>query len=405
LQLVSYGREGDQVPVETPHCIDAQGQRVEYHWDEDMTEWYINDQRGLEHGYTVHERPDAHRLETGATPYLPLRLTLAVRGGLRPRVSHDGRDVTFISASGAAVVNYTSLTVFDADGVNVPAWFEPAGRRLRLSIDDAAARYPLTIDPIAQQAYLKASNTDWYDNFGFSVAASGDTVVVGAYGEGSSATGVNGNQANNSALDSGAAYVFVRDTDGVWYQQAYLKASNTGANDYFGWSVSASGDMVVVGALHEDSSATGVDGNQADNSASSSGAAYVFVRNVGVWSQQAYLKASNTGFFDEFGLSVAVSGDTVVVGAYQEDSNATGVNGDQNNNLAVSSGAAYVFVMIACDPDISGDGSVDLADFAELQVCFGAIADGDPCNGLDCNGDGFVNLSDFALWAGSFFGP
>src|SRR5262249_39444615 len=109
--------------------------------------------------------------------------------------------------------------------------------------------------PIAQQAYLKASNTGAGDGFGISVAISGDTVVVGAHGEDSNATGVNGNQADNSASSSGAAYVFVR-TGGVWSQQAYLKASNTGMNDRFGWSVAVSGDTVVVGAVGESSSAT-----------------------------------------------------------------------------------------------------------------------------------------------------
>ena len=69
----------------------------------------------------------------------------------------------------------------------------------------------------------------------------------------------------------------------------------------------------------------------------------MFVRNAGTWSQQAYLKASNTGAFDHFGESVAVSGDTVVVIPRDEDSNATGVNGDQTNNSANAAGAAYVF--------------------------------------------------------------
>ena len=91
-------------------------------------------------------------------------------------------------------------------------------------------------------------------------------MVVGATGEASNATGVNGNQSDNSATDSGAAYVFVRSGTN-WTQQAYLKASNTGADDYFGWSVAVSGDTVVVGALGEDSNATGVNGNQSDNSA------------------------------------------------------------------------------------------------------------------------------------------
>ena len=158
-------------------------------------------------------------------------------------------------------------------------------------------------------------------------------MVVGASGEDSNATGINGDQTNNSASDSGAAYVFVRN--GVtWTQQAYLKASNTDAGDLFGYSVAVSGDTVVVGAYGEDSNATGVNGDQTDNSARDSGAAYVFVRNGGTWTQQAYLKASNTDGGDGFGYSVAVSGDTVVVGAFGEDSNATGINGDQTNNSA-----------------------------------------------------------------------
>ncbi len=195
----------------------------------------------------------------------------------------------------------------------------------------------------SQQAYLKASNTDANDHFGYSVAVSGDTVVVGADQEASNATGVNGVQTNNSAGFSGAAYVFVRSGTN-WSQQAYLKASNTGLSDQFGWSVAVSGDTVVVGAYTESSNATGVNGVQTNNLASNSGAAYVFVRGGTNWSQQAYLKASNTESDDRFGTSVAVSGDTVVVGAFQEDSNATGVNGVQTNNSLTNPGAAYVFV-------------------------------------------------------------
>ena len=202
----------------------------------------------------------------------------------------------------------------------------------------------------SQQAFLKASNTAADDNFGTSVAVSGDTVVVGASSEDSNATGVGGDQSNNSASDSGAAYVFVRS--GVtWSQQAYLKASNTDAYDSFGMKVAVSGDTVVVGASGESSNATGVNGIQSDNSSASSGAAYVFVRSGGTWSQQAYLKASNTSIFDGtvsqldfFGSSVAVSGDTAVVGASGESSNATGVGGDQSNNSSAQSGAAYVFI-------------------------------------------------------------
>jgi hypothetical protein len=346
--------------------VNACGQRVAYAWDEDLTEWYVNNQRGLEHGYTVHRRPACHGCGSRAAPgqhcsqsrgtlqeHAALQFTLAVRGHLRPRISADGRNVTFVNSAGVAAVTYNGLTVFDANGATIPAWFEepplprvPSPRTpvFRIVIDDSNAAYPLTIDPIAQQAYLKASNTEAFDEFGSSVAISGNTVVVGAPGEDSNAMGVNGNQADNSASDSGAAYVFVRDGGGNWSQQAYLKASNTEASDIFGRSVAVSGNTVVVGAPFEDSSATGVNGDQNNNGAGNSGAVYVFTRNGTTWSQQAYLKASNTGAGDSLGFEVSISGDTIVAGAQYEDSSATGVNGNGADNSATDSGAAYVFV-------------------------------------------------------------
>jgi len=157
---------------------------------------------------------------------------------------------------------------------------------------------------------------------------------------------VNGNQADDSAHESGAAYVFHRNGT-TWSQQAYLKASNTGSQDYFGEALAAAGDTVVVGARTEDSSATGVDGDGGDDSALNAGAAYVFVRNGTSWSQRAYLKASNTDVLDFFGESVAVSGDRVVAGACREDSHSTGVNGDQGDDSAPEAGAAYVFDLAA----------------------------------------------------------
>ena len=192
----------------------------------------------------------------------------------------------------------------------------------------------------SQQAYLKASNTGAFDQFGYSVAVAGDTVVVGANLEDSSTPGVN-SVSNEAASASGAAYVFVR-SGSTWNQQAYLKASNTGANDNFGTSVAVAGDTVVVGAKLEGSSTTGVNGVP-NEAAGFSGAAYVFIRSGSTWSQQAYLKASNTGVFDNFAYSVAVAGDTVVVGALGEGSLTTGVN-SLPNELASGSGAAYVFI-------------------------------------------------------------
>jgi len=213
------------------------------------------------------------------------------------------------------------------------------------SSGNAGAAYVFVRDGTSwsQQAYLKASNTGFGDQFGGSVAASGDTIVVGATWEGSGATGVNGDGSDNSKTAAGAAYVFVR-SGASWSQQAYLKASNTDANDRFGWSLAVDGDTAVVGAPVEASAATGVDGDQDDDSAGSAGAAYVFVRSGASWSQQAYLKASDSDLGDQFAASLALSGDALVVGATFEDSAATGVNGDDSDDSVQDSGAAYVFV-------------------------------------------------------------
>lgn len=219
-----------------------------------------------------------------------------------------------------------------------------------LSTDDWAqidALLPESAAPYAYQAYLKASNTGANDTFGYSMAVSGNIVVVGARSEDSNATGVNGDQTNDLASNSGAVYVFVRSGN-TWTQQAYLKASNTEAKDEFGTSVSIYGNTIVVGAPGEDSAATGVNGDQSDNSGVDEwgrgpGAAYVFTRTGSIWSQQAYLKASNADGGDTFGVSVAITADTIAVGATGEDSSAQGLNGDQSDNSGFEVGAAYIF--------------------------------------------------------------
>jgi hypothetical protein len=167
--------------------------------------------------------------------------------------------------------------------------------------------------------------------------------------EGSNATGINGKETDDSAYSSGAVYVYARRGTG-WVQQAYLKASNTGANDQFGnaAALSADGNTLAVSAMFEDSGAAGINGNQADNSVQDSGAVYVFTRTGNAWTQQAYIKASNPGERDDgdtFGYAIALSDDgaTLAVGAPSEDSAATGINGNQGDNSAVGAGAVYVF--------------------------------------------------------------
>lgn len=200
----------------------------------------------------------------------------------------------------------------------------------------------------SQTAYLKASNREDRDNFGTTVALDsiGDTLIVGSPYEDSGSTGVNSLQNNQSSL-AGAAYVF-QFVNGQWSQQAYLKASNTGAVDYFGLAVAVSGDglTVAVGATREASSAVGINGDQNDDSIILAGAVYVYTFSVGSWSQQVYLKASNTDDNHHFGAELALSfdGSVLAVGAPGDDSLATGINGNQADNSRPAVGAVYTFI-------------------------------------------------------------
>ena len=156
---------------------------------------------------------------------------------------------------------------------------------------------------------LIASDAEPYDYFGCSVAAAGDVVVVGAFGEDAGGT------------NSGAAYIFERNIGGTnaWGEMKKLIASDAEADDNFGRSVAVAGDVAVVGAWRE---------------SSYTGAAYIFERNAGsvnAWTEVKKLTASDAEEYDYFGFSVAVAGDVAVVGAYHED-------GEGYNN-----GAAYIF--------------------------------------------------------------
>ncbi|RME91385.1 MAG: hypothetical protein D6767_05295 [Candidatus Hydrogenedentota bacterium] len=225
--------------------------------------------------------------------------------------------------------------------------------------EDRGAVYVFQLDASGnwiQDAYLKASNIDTSDAFGNSVAISGSTIVVGAPNEDSNQTFITNADgsasADNTVGDSGALYVFKRDTNGNWIQDAYLKASNADTNDFFCQSVAISGSTIVTGACAEDSSQTFItntDGSAStDNTVTDSGAAYVFKRDAsGNWIQDAYLKASNAETNDFFGKSVAISGSTIVVGAYWEDDNQSSITNTDGSAAAANgltdSGAVYVF--------------------------------------------------------------
>lgn len=172
-----------------------------------------------------------------------------------------------------------------------------------------ASAVQAAIDPATVQKLLApAGSAD--DRFGWSVAVDGDTAVIGA----------SNSSAGERAYHAGLVFIFVR-VNGVWSEQQQLSASDAIAYDYFGTSVAISGDTVLVGA-------DGVD----PNGHSYAGAAYVFTRSAGVWTEQQKLIAPDPAEMDQFGISVAVDGDTAVIGA----------SGADHSSLT-DAGAAYVF--------------------------------------------------------------
>ena len=231
--------------------------------------------------------------------------------------------------------------------------------------------------------YVKASNPGAGDSFGSYVAISGDggTLAVSAPSEGSGAAGVGGDQTDNTAVGAGAVYLFTR-VDDAWAQEAYLKAANPDPEDQFGFKLALSGDgaTLAVAAPYEDSLAAGIDGDPG-NAGVDAGAVYVFARTGGAWSQQAYVKASNPGSDDLFGYSVALSsdGDTLAVGAVHEDTDATGgaayvftrtgVLWSQEAYIKASNPSAYSFFGGDVALDDSGD---TLAVGAGLESLTGA---------------------------------
>ena len=183
--------------------------------------------------------------------------------------------------------------------------------------------------------FLTAGNTEYLDFFGakVSLSADGNTLAVGAALEDSAASGINGDQADNSADEAGAVYVFVH-SNGSWQEQGYLKADNSEAGDLFGFdvSLSADGNTLAVGARGE---------------SFSGGAVYIFERSNGDWRQADYLKASYRVSNNVFGSSVSFSadGNTLAVGAPYDDGRGTGVNSDQSFSFSTArSGAVYIFV-------------------------------------------------------------
>ncbi len=285
LRDVGYGGALSAVAPATPR---AQANRVVYSHP-GLSEWYANGPLGLEQGFTVARPPAGSKAG-------PLTLGLSLSGSAPAVVAPGGKSFT-VGHPGEGSLGYTGLTAVDARGRLLPSHLRIAGGRLLLTVDAAGAVYPLKVDPFVQQGgALTGSGETGNGRVGASVAlsADGNTALVG------------GNFDNS---DVGAAWVFTRSGE-TWTQQgSKLTGSGEVGAGRFGSSV----------ALSDDGN-TALIGGWADNG--SDGAAWVFTRSGGSWSQQgAKLTGAGETGSGRFGMSVALSdsGNTALVGGNHDN--------------------------------------------------------------------------------------
>jgi len=256
-----------------------------------LTEWYANGPLGLEQGFDVGSRPSA-----GSGP---LTFSLAISGNLAVRL----QDGSLLLQGRGVSLRYGGLLAIDARGRVLDSRLQLARGHLLIRVDDRGASYPLRIDPFVQQAELTASNGEEENEFGESVAVSGNTIVVGSASH----------RVGSPPVETGAAYVFVEPPPG-WAsatQTGELIASNGEEGVEFGKTVAISGNTIVVGAHFQK---VGAHLGQ--------GEAYVFTKPAAGWGskkadekEEARLIATGGAMGDQLGLSVAISGKTVVAGA------------------------------------------------------------------------------------------
>jgi len=262
--------------------VHAEGNRVELRRGP-LTEWYLHGPLGVEQGFTLESAP------AGAGSELTLEMAVDCAGYEVTPTGDRGLRLT----SGDRSITVADLFAYDATGRELPARMAWEHESLAIVVNVEGASYPVVIDPTWSQQQ-KLAPGDAGDNVGLSVSLSGDTALIGAHFD------------DRAGMRAGAAYVFVRSGT-TWTQQARLVSSDLAAGDEFGRAVALSRDTAVVAAWRD------------DDGAADTGSVYVFVRSGTTWTQQAKLRAADAATQDFFGLSVAVEGDTALVSSYDDD--------------------------------------------------------------------------------------
>lgn len=288
VRVVAYGY-GTTLRTPGPARVSALDNRVKYVYGA-FAEWFVNGPRGLEQGFDVAAPPRGQR------GVLTFALTLS--GEHHPCLCHG----TLLLAGNGSSLRYGGLIATDAAGRVLRSRLQLDGDRLLIRVDDRGARYPLRIDPFVQQGELSDTPGESGEQFGEAVAVSGRTLVVGT-------TNYINYNTPSRYVEQGAAYVFTAPASGWAHakQAAILKAPRGQPEEEFGRSVAISGNTIIIGAPFR---RVGAHGGQ--------GEAYIFVKPASRWrsaTPAAELTARAGTAHEFFGESVAISGDTVVVGA------------------------------------------------------------------------------------------
>ena len=376
LRFTSYGYEGHLQPVPAPETITSKGNRVAYRYRLDksgdqgavVTEWYLNEERGLEHGFTLPLPPSERSTAPGS-----LVLEMTLKTALLPALNDDTQTLDFTHPNrNTTVLHYSGLVVFDAEGREIPARLDlpsagndEANKKIHITIDDTGATYPLTVDPVITTPEWTAAGENPGDMFGAVLGTAGDVngdgyddVIVGA-----------------RRYDSyrGRAYVYLGSPTGL---RATAVWSNTGegGGDHYGWSVGTAGDVngdgyddLIVGAYGYDSER---------------GRTYVYHGSVTGPNPDADWVATGEKTYDMLGRDVGTAGDVngdgysdVIIGApydpwsgpdsdpgkaYVYHGSATGLEAGAAWAAAGENPEDYFGSAVGSAGDVNGDGYADV---------------------------------------------
>jgi PKD repeat protein len=305
LTLIGYGYEGYVRSVSAPK-LTASTNRIEYR-REGLTEWYVNNKRGLEQGFTVMTAPNSHFIT--CTSQLVLEFTIS--GDLRPNLTDDTQAIEFTTTGGVRVLRYSDPHACDATKRELPIQLSIVDSRLSIRVDTTAAVYPITIDPLTTTPNWTAESDQASAEFGYSVSTAGDV-----NGDGYDDIIIGAPHYDSGETDEGAAFVYHGSATGLSPSPNWVAEGDQGSAE-FGYSVGTAGDVdddghddVIVGAPYHD-------GGETDE-----GRAYVYRGSATGLSTTVGWIAESDQASAEFGYSVGTAGDVngdgyddVIVGA------------------------------------------------------------------------------------------